>query len=143
MTITLELSDAQRATSLAAKLAACTAARRTSVAARDATGVAGWTRRIVQLRELLPTGDGLAAAQTVSVTEARIMLLCEFHHYTDDGASVTRHKITARPAWCGIAVAVQGPDRNGCRAVIAERYTAALSRFVAWNESTGGYEVQS
>lgn len=83
-------------------------------------------------RNLLPSGSGIDNGTRIEIDDCkpdRIVLSAGFHHMNEGGFydGWTEHKITLRPAFDGIDIAVSGRNRNDIKDYLAETYHYCLN----------------
>lgn len=104
------------------------------------TGNSEWLARhtdAIRLMERndLPSGSGIDAGTKVDLdasTPSRVVLLVSYHHMNDSGMydGWSDYRVTIRPAFDGVMVAVAGRDRNQIKDYLADVYREALLRTI-------------
>ncbi len=114
------------------QIATLIAQRQNCIAAGNQTWLNVATDRLNAIAEnRLPSGSGIDAGTAIDLdasTPEKIVFTTEFHHMNENGFydGWTAHRITVRPAFDGIAVAVSGRNRNDIKEYLADVFSGCL-----------------
>ncbi len=102
-----------------------------SIESNNAEWVLRWNAVLREYDKLLPSGAGLDNGSVLIKADSndeRLVIETAFHHMTDDGCydGWTEHRLTVKPSFLGINIAVSGRDRRDIKDYLSEVFTEAL-----------------